>query len=135
MRWSNGAAGAAMTAVLVMGWGCGARTGFLDDFGSGAETSGEPGSSAGRGDGGSQGQGGSGGEGTGVYCAFHHGPIASCDSAPGDFVLFCTRVCLEIDGQWGCCTSHGPNDGPGGTCAFPDFWRCSPDGGLTSALP
>jgi hypothetical protein len=134
MRWSDGAAGAAMTAVLGMGWGCGARTGFPDDFGNGAETSGEPGSSAGPGDGGSQGQGGGGGEGTGVYCTLHHGPVASCESAPGDAVSFCTQVCLEIDGQWGCCTSRGPNNGAGGSCAFPEFLSCSPDGGLPSAL-
>jgi hypothetical protein len=112
-----------MMAVLLMCWGCGARTGFLDEFGNGAETN------AGLGDGGSPGQGGA--ESTAVLCAFHHGPVASCDSAPGDAVLPCTEVCLEIDGQWGCCTSGGPNNGAGGSCAFPELWICSPDGGLT----
>jgi hypothetical protein len=47
----------------------------------------------------------------------------------------CSDVCLNVDGQWGCCTSHGPNNGSGGSCTFPEVWRCSPEGGLTSALP
>jgi hypothetical protein len=126
----------AIANVLAVGPGCGARTGPLTDEGADGGTVGERGG----GDDGSSPSGtgglagGGGGEST-VLCTFHHGPVASCDSAPGDLVMQCSDVCLNIDGQWGCCTSHGPNDGPGGSCAFPEFWMCSPDGGLTSALP
>ncbi len=128
MRWSEGVLALAIATVVAVGPGCGARTGFLTD-GSGDDGA-TPGERAGGGS-----AGGGVGAGSGVLCAFHHGPVASCDSAPGDLVMQCDDVCLNIDGQWGCCTSHGPNDGRGGSCFFPELWRCSPDGGLTSALP
>jgi hypothetical protein len=129
MRWSEGVPAMAIATVLAVGPGCGARTGFLTDEGGDGGTLGEQGS----GDDGSGPSGGGGG--SGVYCTFHHGPVASCASAPGDLVMLCDLVCLNVDGQWGCCTSHGPNNGSGGSCGFPELWKCSPDGGLTSALP
>jgi len=135
MRWSEGVLAMAIATVLAVGPGCGARTGFLTDEGGDGGTLGERGSGDdGSSPSGSGGSAGGGGAGSGVLCAFHHGPVASCDSAPGDLVMRCSLVCLNIDGQWGCCTSHGPNDGRGGVCGFPDVWTCPLDGGLP-ALP
>jgi hypothetical protein len=58
----------------------------------------------------------------GVICAFHAGPVASCDAGPGAGpIQGCDSVfprCVNVDGNWGCCVGAGPYNGPGGSCRF-----------------
>ena len=106
---------AAAAAVVMHTTACGARTGFDEGSDQGragpAGASGSPGASQSQED--------------GVFCAFHVGPVASCDVPPADGpVQQCTPAfghCIDVGGQWGCCNSASNNNGAGGSCSFPMF--------------
>jgi hypothetical protein len=101
--------------VALVGAGCGARTGNDGDPGSDHGTSG-PGTSdasSARGTAGPQ---------NGVFCAFHVGLVPSCDAPASDGpVQRCGPHfhCVNVSGQWGCCSADSNNNGAGGTCSFP----------------
>jgi hypothetical protein len=105
--------------VLVNVTGCGARTGLevgdLPFDRASGDDGGEPGEGTG-----SSGGGSSGG---GPFCALHVGPIPTCHAPASDGpVAQCdppVNHCVNVDGQWGCCTSDSDNNGPGGVCSFP----------------
>jgi hypothetical protein len=56
-------------------------------------------------DGGSEGSGTAGGG----YCQGTSG--VKCGKNP-------CRYCVNVGGQWACCTQQGSNNGPGGSCIF-----------------
>ena len=93
--------------------GCGARTGLevgdLPFDGASGDDGGEPGEGPARGA-------------VGSFCALNVGPIPTCNAPASDGpVLQCNAIfthCVNVSGQWGCCTSESGNNGAGGSCAF-----------------
>jgi hypothetical protein len=52
-----------------------------------------------------------------VFCSIDLGPVPT-DSLGAQICTEPFRYCVEIGGQWGCCTSPALNNGPGGSCIF-----------------
>jgi hypothetical protein len=100
--------------------GCGARTGFdvgLDEGAQGpSDASTSPRATV------------SPNEDEGVLCAFHVGPVSSCNVPVTDGpVQRCGPPfghCIDVGGQWGCCNSPSNNNGAGGSCSFPSGIPC-----------
>jgi hypothetical protein len=101
-----------VTWVALNDAGCGARTGLYVDEG--------PLDRANGGDGGESSEGT--GAGGGPFCALHMGPVSTCQLPASDgAVQQCDATfshCVNVDGQWGCCTSESGNNGSGGSCRF-----------------
>jgi hypothetical protein len=115
MRWP--ASPPLLGAVVMQLTGCGARTGFdVDTVPTAPSATGTNTSPAIPGAQGTE---------DGVFCAFNAGPVSSCDAPAADGpVQRCSprsRHCLNIAGQWGCCSGDSNNDGSGGVCYFPMF--------------
>jgi hypothetical protein len=57
-----------------------------------------------------------------VYCAFNAGPVLSCDvpasAGPVQRCAATARYCVDVGGQWGCCSGRTINDGAHGVCFF-----------------